>query len=180
MIKIRRIKAYELTKSLALKILRLKNAVWPTSQGVEDQCDSFIARSVDRPQREIIVAQQDGAFVAHAEIFNRTIKCGEQYCQVGCLAGVCVLPERQGEGLGQIVVKEAFRSLGRNNIQVFLFQTEVPEFYEKLGATVIHNTFINSQSIRPNDNPWWDDIVMVYPLSDSWPKGVIDLNGDAY
>ena len=180
MIKMQRIHSKDLTRPSALEILRLQNSVWPSDEDVDSQCDRFLERSAIRPRQELIIAQDGESLIAGAEIFSRTIICQNQAYDVGCLAGVCVLPQRQGEGLGKAIVQKVFSLIDTREFQVFLFQTEIPQFYLKLGAQVIKNRFIDGQSTQPFDNPWWDDTVMIYPTSYNWPEGVIDLNGGPF
>lgn len=180
MIKIQRIKSTDLDIAFAVRILQLKNTVWPSNNDIETQYNVYLDRNRARPRRETLVARDGNTLVAHAEIFSRTIFCNEQSYEVGCLAGVCVTPQRQGEGLGKTIVQEAFSSIDNNEYQVFLFQTRVPDFYNKLGARGIWNRFINSRSDRPLENPWWDTDIMIYPSRYQWPEGVIDLNGQGY
>lgn len=180
MIKLQNVHSKVLTRSLALEILTLQNAVWPSKEGIDKQYDRFLERNVTRPKREFIIAQDGDLLVASAEIFSRIIICENQTYKVGCLGSVCVLPQRQGEGFGKTVVQKVFSLIDANRFPVLLFQTGVPQFYLKLGAQTINNRFIDRQSVQPLDNPWWDSTVMIYPSDYGWPEGVIDLNGGAF
>ena len=180
MTSIRNIDATQLTKPLVLQILSLKNQVWPSERTEEEQYDGYLARNATRPKREIFVIQQDKVCIAHAELFCRRIVCDGRSYEVGCLAGVCVLPERQGEGLGRAIVEAAFSRASACGFGAVLFQTPVPVFYEKLGCKLINNRFFDSTSDDPAANPWWDDYIMIYPNSHPWLKGHIDLNGGAF
>jgi GNAT superfamily N-acetyltransferase len=97
------------------------------------------------------------------------------------LSGVCVWPSYQGRGLGAEIVRRAFGRIDAGEFAVSLFQTTIPAFYEKLGATSVTNSFANSRhKEHGSTNPWRYDSVMIYPKSYPWPEGPIDLNGPGY
>ena len=76
---------------------------------------------------------------------------------------------------------KALKLIDLNVYFVALFQTAIPSFYQKLGARIIENKFINSKNKKePESNPWWDRYIMIYPASYAWPTGIIDLNGGGY
>ena len=83
--------------------------------------------------------------------------------------------------MGRNVAGWAFEKAGQPGLEVVLFQTGVPEFYEKLGARCVSNRFVNStNSAAPEANQWWNEHVMIYPNSFDWPDGTIDLLGPGY
>ena len=59
-------------------------------------------------------------------------------------------------------------------VPVSLFQTDVPDFYVKLGGRVIDNPVINSVS---DAKPQWSSHLMLYPANANWPTGTVDLLG---
>jgi hypothetical protein len=63
-----------------------------------------------------------------------------------------------------------------------LFQTKqnVRPFYEKLGCVLVQNRIVNSHGDDPAANPFWDEVVMRYPSTATWPAGTIDLRGPGY
>ena len=80
-----------------------------------------------------------------------------------------------------MIARSAFERVDSQLFPISLFQTGVPNFYLKLGARVIDNRFVNSKNkAAPNENPWWDTSVMIYPSSYEWTEGTIDLNGSGY
>ena len=80
-----------------------------------------------------------------------------------------------------MIVQEAFKRVDQGEFPVSLFQTTLPQFYEKLGAVEVKNRFVNSKNNdAPNANPWTDDHVMIYGNNSLWPEGQIDLNGKDY
>jgi hypothetical protein len=88
--------------------------------------------------------------------------------------------------LGLEIVTAAFKKLEEFQLDVCLFQTGVPGFYEKLGARTIANPitnhrYPNQRQVNDADaNPFWDESVMIYPATADWPSGVIDLGGAGY
>lgn len=119
--------------------------------------------------------------VAHAGYFCREIYTQAGSIFVGALTGVCVRKSHRGKGLGRRVVKAYFDQIDQGVFSVGLWQTEVPDFYARLGARIISNPFFNSQnSENPHADPWPGEVKMIYPPDYPWPEGVIDLNGHAY
>src|SRR2546426_9716654 len=97
------------------------------------------------------------------------------------LSGVCVLSAHRRRGLGAEIVRRTFERIHGGEFGVSLFQTTIPAFYKKLGATLFTNRFVNSRNeSHPDANPWHDEWVMIYPRSYSWSQGPIDLNGPGY
>jgi predicted N-acetyltransferase YhbS len=167
-------------------IVRLVDKVWPAKDRTfADRLRQFTSW-VEENRRtgfEVIslVVWDGGQAVAHARTFPRLIHCQSTDLTIMGLAGVCVSPERRGEGLGRDIVRKAFERVDGGEFVVSLFQTAVPGFYTKLGARCISNRFVNSQNSEdPEANPWWDPNIMIYPAGATWPEGTIDLNGQAY
>jgi len=132
------------------------------------------------PPRRYVLWDHSRACV-HAHTFGRTIGTDQGPLPIMALAGVAVIPEWRGRGLGRSVVRRAFSRVDSGEFAASLFQTDVPDFYRKIGCCTVHNRFINSlSSLDPTANPWLDNYVMVYPDGFAWPDGVIDLNGAAY
>ena len=63
-----------------------------------------------------------------------------------------------------------------------LFQTtpQVEPFYRQLGATAVNNRFYNSLADDADANPFWDPIVMRYPITSDWNDAAIDIRGPGY
>ncbi len=118
--------------------------------------------------------------VAHAGYFGREIFTPTGAIYVGALWGVCVWGSHRGKGLGRQIVQPFLDQIERGTFPVGLWQTEVPDFYNKLGARIIANPFINSQDLENPQDPWPDEVKMIYPATYPWPEGPIDLNGPAY
>jgi predicted N-acetyltransferase YhbS len=163
-------------------VFNLANVVWPPAAGAEpadpqaalEQWRTQVAAQV---AAHFIIGEGDKPVLAHARIFRREIFTSQGPLLVGALAMVCVHPDYRGRGWGAAVVRAAFDFLPELSTQVALFQTGVPQFYEKLGSRIIHNRFFNSD--KPG-NPFWDKCEMIYPAAFAWPEGDIDLNGPGY
>lgn len=147
--------------------------VWPSADGPD--MDTRLQRIEDSSSRTSELRWHllfdDEEVVATARTFRHAVGFGEDprtatAQSVIALASVCTDPARRGEGLGEAVALEA---LARASEDVpALFQTGVPEFYEKLGARRITNPISTSLEgargfhepeamIFPADAPWDDD-----------------------
>lgn len=167
-------------------IVRLVDVVWPAEDvTLADRLRKFTSWVEENRRTGFDVTSfvvWDGSrAIAHARTFERVIHGPSASLTVMGLAGVCVLPERRGEGLGRDIVKKAFGRVDSGDFAVSLFQTAVPDFYLKLGARLVTNRFVNSLNAEdPDANPWWDPAIMIYPAGFAWPDGTIDLNGTGY
>lgn len=171
-----------ISTDLILKITKLKQKVWPENHP-PGKPDEVIIREYREKKKlsTCYLIRESGKVIASGEIFPRTIYANDDKIEVMALAAVCVQPERQGEGLGKKIVLEAFNLIRDGIYDVSLFQTDVPDFYKKLGARTVTNRFFNSKAVNnPDSNPWWGSDVMIYPSTYSWPQSDIDLNGSGY
>lgn len=171
----------ELNHEKVLRVARLLRHVWPRSTKTLDYFVSLIAdESPERADGKSHVVWEDEDPIAFAHTFRRTIRFAEGAMDVMALARVCVHPDRQGRGLGAALVRKAFASVDSGVYRVALFQTEIPDFYRKLGAVTVDNAFRDGTADDATASPWWDDNIMIYPGVPDWPAGMIDLNGPAY
>jgi predicted N-acetyltransferase YhbS len=168
----------ELDETAIRQIIALKQKVWPNDIPVETHLEQYRGRFLTRSNRRTYTVESEGRLLAHAELFGRTIEAGGTQVMVGAIAGVCVDPECQGSGIGRELTQAIFNDLPQQNYPLILFQTNVPRFYEKLGARVVHNTFIRGRG--DSTNPWRDDAVMIYPAHAPWPEGTINMMGEGY
>lgn len=119
--------------------------------------------------------------IAHANIFAREVYTERGSIRLGALSAVCTHPEFRNQGLGAQVVRAAFDLIDDSTFPVSLWMTTVPGFYEKLGARIVENPWINCQNTEnPTADPWPDEQKMIYPAGYDWPAGQIDLNGPPY
>ncbi len=167
----------------ALAVVALTNGVWPCrDKTLEELARPLIeGMPAERPEQEILTLWDNSRVIAHATTFRRTIYYGTgQSLSVLALVGVCVEPAKRGYGLGARIVRKAFRRIESGEFPVCLFQTNVPDFYRRLGARTVDNPFVNRQADNPELSPWWDPYVMIYPAAFAWPSGTIDLDGPGY
>lgn len=171
----------ELTPEQVRSIVSLRVEVWPKEKRLGELIDAFTRGREGTDGQEFFIVWNHDEAIAQAEIFPRTIGTANGDMLVMALAGVCVSPGRQGEGLGRTVVREAFRQVDAGGYPISLFQTGVPDFYRKLGAATVHNEFRDGTNRdAPESSPWWEPHIMIYPGNAVWPAGLIDLNGRGY
>lgn len=170
----------EIPLETAVAIVELTRQVWPPDEGTPPP-DVAEIRARWKERGAFIVVRQDNTVIAHAQIFRREIKIAQGILPAGALAGVCVHPEQRGHGYGAEVVRTAFKLLPEINSEVSLFQTGVPQFYQKLGARLIQNPlFDGTREDGKRENPFWEPNAMIYPATFHWPEGEIDLNGPGF
>jgi predicted N-acetyltransferase YhbS len=180
----------DLSREEIVAVVSLVYRFWPSKdKTIDEVVDDFPEAGkrhtasypqVRLPSLRYLVWDKDNA-VAHARTFERPLTTSAGEISVMALSGVCVLPSYQGRGLGAEIVRRAFGRIHAGEFAVSLFQTTIPAFYEKLGATLVTNRFVNSRNkIHPDANPWHDEWIMIYPKSYAWPEGTIDLNGPGY
>jgi GNAT superfamily N-acetyltransferase len=119
--------------------------------------------------------------VAHANLFAREVHTERGSIRLGALSAVCTHVDYRRRGLGTQVVRAAFDLVDHCIFPVALWMTTIPVFYEKLGARIIENSWINTQNTEnPKADPWPEELKMIYPASYAWPAGQIDLKGPDY
>ncbi|BCM88957.1 hypothetical protein IAD21_00799 [Abditibacteriota bacterium] len=170
-----------LPPQIGASIFALAGRVWPPEPGALDR-DQTLAQWKAQDSTHCIIAQETHPHevLAHALIFRREILTTQGSLPIGALATVCVHPDYRGRGWGEAVVRAALGVMPEMAIAVSLFQTGVPQFYEKLGARIVNNRFFNGQNPDDSSNPFWDLEEMIYPAAFPWPEGDIDLNGEGY
>jgi predicted N-acetyltransferase YhbS len=142
-------------------------------------------RDYSGPEAEFprsMIIRDGGRVLAHAAATPRTIGTSEGELTVVALARVATDPEVRGRRLGQAVVRAVFDLVDHGPFQHSLFQTshQVRPFYDKLGAGPVTNRIVNSLTDDPAKNPFWDEVVMRYPVAKHWPEGEIDLRGPGW
>lgn len=159
--------------------------VWPGQNSFEEAFARFknkvVEKNTDVVDRLRFVVWKDNQIVAHASIFAREVHTDHRSIRLGGLAAVCTYPDYRKRGFGAQVVRAAFELIDHGTFPVALWMTTVPDFYKKLGARIIENTWVNTKNIEdPKTDPWPDEEKMIYPASYTWPTGQIDLNGPTY
>jgi hypothetical protein len=175
-----------LTSERIEAFVRLVTDVWPSKDKTfQERLNQYVGW-VEHNRRtgfEVVTfAVWDGdRAIAHARTFSRLVHTQAGDLTVMGLAGVCAASDRRLEGLGKAVVLKAFERVARGEFPLSLFQTGIPDFYRKLGSRCVENRFVNTLNTEhPDDNPWWDPHIMIYPADGDWPEGTIDLNGPGY
>jgi predicted N-acetyltransferase YhbS len=175
-----------LTEAEARPVAELLVKVFPR-RGLGERMAKFMDdwRDYSGPEAEFprsMILREGGRVLAHAAAAPRTIGTSEGELTVVALSLVATDPEARGRKLGQAVVRAVFDLVDHGPFQHSLFQTshQVRPFYEKLGAGLVTNRFINSLADDPTKNPFWDEVVMRYPAAKHWPKGKIDLRGPGW
>ncbi|MEO1236601.1 MAG: GNAT family N-acetyltransferase [Planctomycetota bacterium] len=136
------------------------------------------------PERFVVRDPEDpSVWWANAGTLTRRIALpdGGEWVVQG-LMDVATSPAARGRGLGVAVVRAAWAAVDSGALPLCLFETgEARPFYEKLGARVVTNRFIDStHPKRPEVNPFTDELEMIYPADAAWPEGTIDLRGPGY
>ncbi|MEM6458269.1 MAG: GNAT family N-acetyltransferase [Planctomycetota bacterium] len=134
------------------------------------------------PPSRVAVIDGDGVWRANAATITRQIATPAGPMVVLGLLDVATHPDDRGRGLGAAVVRAAWGPVDRGELPACLFQTgDAQPFYEKLGARVVDNRFVDSTGATPADAPVFEDTyTMIYPADASWPAGEIDTLGPGY
>ena len=93
-----------------------------------------------------ILLRADGRLVAHAAVIERVIQVGGQPLRTGYVEGVATSPDRQGQGLGSIVMA-GVNALIREQFELGVLGTGSHHFYERLGW----RTWQGASSVRTAD-----------------------------
>jgi predicted N-acetyltransferase YhbS len=177
-----------ITEADARAIAELLCAVWPKlGRTVDTRTAQLLSEWRDHsgPQDQhprSFIVREGSRVIAHSAAFPRTIGTEDGEITVLALARVCTDPAARGRKLGYAVVGETFKLVDDGTFPWSLYQTnhQVRPFYEKFGACLVHNRFVNSLAEDPTANPFWDEIAMRYPDRSGWPEGEIDLRGPGY
>ena len=169
--------------SAALRVLG--GAVYPPRvlAGVRPQPVSAPPPAIDWPPERasrIFLIRHGEPIVATSRFLPRRVRTSRGPLDVLALAGVQTHPEFRGRGFGRAVVRAALAYVDRGIFDVSLFQTGVPEFYEKLACRRVSNPFTNALAADPAGVPWWEHNIMIYPAEYPWPEGPIDLQGPGW
>ncbi|MEM7627036.1 MAG: GNAT family N-acetyltransferase [Planctomycetota bacterium] len=128
------------------------------------------------------VVRDGDRIVAVAIALVRTLETEAGPMTVLGLSGVATAATHRGQGLGQRVIGAAWRPVDERAYPLCLFQTgKARGLYERLGARVVGNRFVDSTNTQdPQANPFTDEVAMIYPGDADWPDGMIDLRGPGY
>lgn len=169
----------EIVYSDRILIVKLIKETWPPKEGKFETLEESLTWIFgSKPEEKHIIIKNDRQISGFAKRFLREIKIGEKRIRNMALACVCVKKNLRKNGLGKTIVEKAFEAIDNKEFDCSLFQTAVPEFYEKIGARRIINKCINS--CKDNENPWWDPNIMIYPSNFETGEAVIDIMGNGY
>jgi len=169
----------------ARRVAELSDLVWPPSVR-----KSHLARFASDPpppcdwsptqRARLFVVRDAGQIVTKAGLSPRRILIACRHLTVLALRGVLTHPTYRRRGLGSAVVRAAFSLVDADDFPCALFQTEVPGFYERLGATCVQNPLTNSLAKQPGARPFWEPSAMLYPGGFPLPEGPIDTLGPGW
>lgn len=182
MIYIHTYKASDLSDEQLRGIFQLLDATWPNFKPKEDNWEKRKSEfHKTNPLKQCHVLFDDFEVIGYAETFERTVSAGNQMIKLMGLGSVCVSEDYRGKGLGADIIRICFGRVSHGEFPVCLFQTGVPDFYERLDCKEINNSFVNSKDLnKPAKNPFWDKHIMIHPSRYDWPSGIIDLLGTGY
>ncbi|MEM9881440.1 MAG: GNAT family N-acetyltransferase [Planctomycetota bacterium] len=134
------------------------------------------------PARRAAIVDAAGVWRANAATITRRLATPAGPMTVLGLLDVATRPDDRGRGLGARVVRAAFGPVDRGEWPACLFQTgDARRFYEKLGARVVDNRFVDSTGDTPAGGAVFEDThTMIYPADADWPTGEIDTLGPGY
>jgi predicted N-acetyltransferase YhbS len=172
----------------ARQIAELIVSIWPKpGRTVENFTADMLTqwRQYEGPESQYprsFIIRELGRVVAHASAYPRTIGTNQGDMTILSLARVCTDPAVRGKRYGDAVVRAVFALVDNGTFPFALFQTTPPvrPFYERLGAVVIDNKFVNSLADDPDANPFWAEVAMRYAAGPGWPSGTIDLRGPGW
>ena len=175
----------EITERELRAVCKLVWQTWTWKDSLEEAFAEFKSNTLESARkgegRQRFIVWEGDQVVAHAAIFSREVHTKHGTLRLGALTGVCAHADYRGHRLGSRVVRAAFDLVDQGEFSVILWQTTVPKFYEKLGARIVDNTWVNSHNAEnPKADPWPDELKMIYPADYAWPDGQIDLNGPVY
>lgn len=114
------------------------------------------------------VLEEDGEIVAHASVVERELHVDDQPLRTGYVEAVATATERQGQGLGSLVMEEAAAWI-QERFELGALGTGRHAFYERLGW----QTWQGPSSVRapegPQPTPDDDGYILVLPTPSSPP-----------
>jgi aminoglycoside 2'-N-acetyltransferase I len=129
-----------------------------------------------------VVLDIDGEIVCHAAVVERELRMADRPLRTGYVEAVATTPDRQGEGLGSLVMVEV-NAIIRDGFELGALGTGSQGFYERLGwLTWQGPTFVRTAD-GPRRTPDEDGGIMVLatptsppldlqaPLSCDWRMG---------
>ena len=171
----------DIKKNQVVDILELINLTWPDDDKAKPLEEKVTGFYDDHPEKICYCLYKDKKLVGYAESIPLTIKIEKNWLKALGLGGLNVHPDWRVKRYGKAILEAVLKKIDSGEYPFCIFQTGIPNFYEKLGCKVIKNKFINSNNqVDPFKNPFWDEYVMVYPASARWPTGTADLRREGF
>jgi len=130
-----------------------------------------------RPKDWHFILDADGRAASHVGILKHTVSAGGQAVVVGGVGGVVTVPEAQGHGYAQRLMRHAAAYMCEElGVEFgFLFcRDQLVAFYERLGWRLVTGPVEVEQEAGPLVPPF---NVMVLPCGEGreWPEGKVKL-----
>jgi aminoglycoside 2'-N-acetyltransferase I len=154
--RLRRLRTKELAAAEIVEIRRLLDAAfW------DDEEERFTEADWDHSVGGVhFVLDDDGPIVSHASVVERELHVAGQPFRTGYVEAVATTPDRQGEGFGTIVMRDATAYV-REGFELGALGTGEQGFYERLGWRI----WAGPSSVRTDDGerrtPDEDGYIMV-------------------
>ena len=154
--RLRRLRTDDLTPAEVVEIRRLLDAAFG-----DDEEERFTETDWDHSVGGIhFVLDDDGLIVSHASVVERELHIAGQPFRTGYVEAVATTPDRQGEGFGTTVMRDATAYV-RETFELGALGTGEQGFYERLGWA----TWAGASSVRTDDGqrrtPDEDGYIMV-------------------
>ncbi len=168
----------DVDETLLRQCAELWARVWPhgldlSPEGLDANAETRLAHMRERygalSNHQFHIGLTEGSVVSVARTFTHTVliidESGSSTPQrILALASVCSDPRHRGEGWGYLVTEAALARTDAEKLTA-LFQSGVPEFYERFGSRTIPNEVFTS---KPGATAFTDDVVMIHPGSADW------------
>ncbi len=153
--------------------------VWPLADGsgVAGRLAAMESTYDDQHGLQLHLAIADTSLMAVARTFLHTVALGREPLDIVALASVCSHPAHRGKGWGDAVVHAAFERAAATD-RPALFQSPVPEYYERFGSRAISNEITTSVV---GAKPFTDPFAMIHPGDTPWNNvPMIDLKAPGW
>ena len=140
--RLRRLRTDDLTPAEVVEIRRLLDAAFG-----DDEEERFTEADWDHSVGGVhFVLDDEGQIVSHASVVERELHLAGQPFRTGYVEAVATRPDRQGEGFGTTVMRDATAYV-RETFELGALGTGEQGFYERLGWTI----WAGPSSVRTDD-----------------------------
>lgn len=133
------------------------------------------------PEDWRVLVRVDNRIVSHVSIVERTCLVKGQSVKVGGVGGVGTLPERRGQGLASLAMKQTADFLINQlkvDFGVLLCGNDLVPYYQRLGWRMIDDPVFFEE---PAGRLQCDCPVMYLPgIKPYWPSGIVDVRGNPW